>query len=89
MKKTPVKVSVCDVTEEIFKGRGLYYTDGRLKCVIDEFDGLLEINPLSYNQKNPRRLLYTDTNGDQRWSKFYLRSMLMDVKPVKTVPKKK
>lgn len=82
MKKVHVKVTVCDKEEEIFKGRGIYYVDGRVRVQIEEFDGILEIDPNSYG-KNPRRLMYQDESGDYRWSPYYLRSMLLSAKPVK------
>lgn len=89
MKKVAVKAVVSDKTGDLFKGRGFYYMTGRVRCVIDEFDGLLEIDPRAYHPKNPRRLMYRDENGDFRWSRYYLHSMLADVKPVKTQIKTK
>jgi hypothetical protein len=73
MKKVNVKVTVCDKEDEIFKGRGIYYADGRVRVQIEEYDGILEIDPNHYG-KNPRRLMYQDENGDYRWSPYYLRS---------------
>jgi hypothetical protein len=78
--KVRIDARVCDKRDVVFKAHGYYYSDGRIRLVINEFDGILEIDPACYNEKNPKRLMYEGEDG-YRWSKYFLRSMLLDTKP--------
>lgn len=82
MKKHPVFITVCDQKDiEQHKTHGMMFTDGSLVCRVDGLE--LELDAHALYAKNPKRFMYRDANGDFRWSRWYVRSIVLDQKPVK------
>ena len=82
MTGVPVLVVVCLKDDsEVFKSRGILSLDGSLVCRVDDVE--LELDANAMYPRNPKRLMYVDEAGDYRWSRYYVRSIILDQKPVK------
>ncbi len=89
----PVKVTVVNINDDplkdpcVYSGTGVYYGDGRLVFTVKVPEGKLEleIDPACFNDEDPKRCIRTDK---EQWSKYRVRSTVVDSRAVLKAAKK-
>jgi hypothetical protein len=76
--KAIVTVYNKDDQTDSYELNGVYYGDGRVECLKEGIP--LAIDPDVYNDDDPKRMFRPDTN---RWTRWIVRSLVLDPKALK------
>ena len=87
----PVKITVINrFTEDdscIYHGHGVQYAGGRIEFTakVKEGETKFELDPAEFNEEDPKRCIATERNV---WSKYRVRSIIVDSKKIIAKSKK-